>query len=299
MDVTFDVVTSLLRFPGAQELLWGVVIFTPVFMALRVALALRQGRSARDEIKPLKLIWSVSNNTVLLIMNGVIWAGLLAGAYASLRSVKPLIPWRLPPAEESWMMGWPLGLKIVIAVILVDFAAYWAHRLLHKSWAWPLHALHHSDRCLNFATTYRVHAFESLFRTGVTIVLLSWLNLPAYLLAYAGLIIRLYSFYLHSDLPIRHGRLEFLLASPNFHRWHHADVPEAYGKNLCLISPLWDRLFGTYFDPGLCRSEVGVRDLPDDIIRGQIYPFRIAGRHLVRMIRRDHPSVQDKARSLS
>jgi sterol desaturase/sphingolipid hydroxylase (fatty acid hydroxylase superfamily) len=48
-----------------------------------------------------------------------------------------------------------------------------------------------------------------------------------------------------------------LIASPVYHRWHHADVPKAYGKNLANVMPIYDVMFGTYYNPGKCDARMG------------------------------------------
>ncbi|CAN0605973.1 unnamed protein product, partial [Ectocarpus sp. 12 AP-2014] len=62
------------------------------------------------------------------------------------------------------------------------------------------------------------------------------------------------------DVDWRHGRFKYLIASPYFHRWHHADTPEAYGKNLANMMPLWDRMFGTYCEPDKIDAPMGLRE---------------------------------------
>jgi sterol desaturase/sphingolipid hydroxylase (fatty acid hydroxylase superfamily) len=48
----------------------------------------------------------------------------------------------------------PMSLALLLWVI-VDFAAYWSHRLFHAtSVIWPLHAVHHSAEVLTPLTAY-------------------------------------------------------------------------------------------------------------------------------------------------
>jgi sterol desaturase/sphingolipid hydroxylase (fatty acid hydroxylase superfamily) len=41
-----------------------------------------------------------------------------------------------------------------------------------------------------------------------------------------------------------------LLVTPRFHRIHHARSPELYESNYGFGLTIWDRLFGTFQDPG-------------------------------------------------
>ena len=69
--------------------------------------------------------------------------------------------------------------------------------------------------------------------------------------------------YVHIDIDFGHGPFKYLLASPRLHRWHHADHPDASGKNLASIFPFYDVFFGTYYLPGRCDKPVGA--LSDDV----------------------------------
>ena len=66
-----------------------------------------------------------------------------------------------------------------------------------------------------------------------------------------------YGMYIHMDLDIDHGPFKYVFASPMFHRWHHADLPEAYGKNLSNFFPVFDVIGGTFYLPGKCDAPMG------------------------------------------
>ena len=102
---------------------------------------------------------------------------------------------------------------------------------MHMKWLWPVHAIHHSDPVVNALTTYRIHALKSLVMWSSYTILLTWLGLPADAIGVGALILLLHNVYVHIDVDWGHGPLRMLVASPRFHRWHHADMPEAYGKN--------------------------------------------------------------------
>jgi len=166
-----------------------------------------------------------------------------------------------------------LPVTVLALVTLFDFANYWAHRILHTPLLWGIHTLHHSDQHMNWTTSYRIHALEYLVMVFSAGFIIGWLQVPTEAAATAGLIRSWYGNYVHSQLGWTHGRLAKVLASPNYHRWHHANVPAAYGKNLCDIFPIWDVMFGTYYNPGPCTADLGVDEAPDDIIAELIYPL--------------------------
>ena len=62
------------------------------------------------------------------------------------------------------------------------------------------------------------------------------------------------------------------IVTPHYHHRHHADEPQAHGKNLGL--PVLDRLFGTYHLPDSWPERYGVSDpQPDGYLRQLAWPF--------------------------
>jgi sterol desaturase/sphingolipid hydroxylase (fatty acid hydroxylase superfamily) len=51
----------------------------------------------------------------------------------------------------------PLWLQAIEIYVLVDFCAYWMHRLFHRGRWWPFHAVHHSSEELDWLASVRVH----------------------------------------------------------------------------------------------------------------------------------------------
>ncbi|MEM8981169.1 MAG: sterol desaturase family protein [Pseudomonadota bacterium] len=162
----------------------------------------------------------------------------------------------IPTLPASFWADTPMWLICVVGIVARDFADYWNHRLMHTKWGWPTHAAHHSDTHVNAFTTYRVHIFEWLVMNFSYILILTWMQIPEAIPAVL-MFAHLHNLYVHMDLPFEHGPLKYLVASPVYHRWHHADVPEAYGKNLANVIPAWDVMFGTYYYPGRCNEEMG------------------------------------------
>lgn len=65
-----------------------------------------------------------------------------------------------------------------------------------------------------------------------------------------------------------------MIASPAFHRWHHArDITD---KNFAGLLPVWDLVFGTFYLPrGRLPDALGVREaVPDGVLRQLAWPFR-------------------------
>ena len=81
---------------------------------------------------------------------------------------------------------------------------------------------------------------------------------------------------IHSNVRINFGPLRWLLASPEFHHWHHSRDREARDKNFAGQLPLLDLLFGTsYMPPGRMPSKYGLdQPVPATYPAQLLYPFR-------------------------
>jgi sterol desaturase/sphingolipid hydroxylase (fatty acid hydroxylase superfamily) len=190
------------------------------------------------------------------------------------RNVYGLLSIPTLPASTWESVPWPI--LLLISVLVKDFADYWNHRLMHMRWIWPIHAVHHSDTHVNFLTSYRVHFLEGVFMDVSYVVLLTWLGIPPIMGAIGRLLFTLHNCYVHIDLDFGHGPFKYFLVSPRFHRWHHADHPDADGKNLASLCPFYDVLFGTYYLPGRCDEPMGAlsNDVPPFNLAAQVaYPF--------------------------
>ena len=187
----------------------------------------------------------------------------------------------LPQVPQSFWKDQPLWVPVVTAIVVTDFADYWNHRLMRSKWVWPIHAVHHSDPDVNPLTTFRIHELEGILMAVSYVVLLNWLNLPGVALGAFGLTLSLHNMYIHADLDWSHGPLRMLIASPRYHRWHHADVPEAHGKNLANLIPLYDWAFGTYYCPGPCEAPLGAAGVPQhNPFALMVFPFVLWSRYL-------------------
>ena len=177
-------------------------------------------------------------------------------------------------SAEFWEALLP-GVAVLTALIAMDFTNYWAHRVLHTPLLWGIHAVHHSDNDITWTTTFRIHLLESFVMAGFYFLIIGWFNLPLKALGMAAVLRVWYAYYTHTQSGFDHGGYNKLFVSPNYHRWHHANVPEAYDKNLADMFPVWDIMFGTYYNPGKCETELGLGDdVPKGVVLSLSYPFK-------------------------
>lgn len=187
----------------------------------------------------------------------------------------------IPRVPESFWLFAPAIVPALVAMVVADFVDYWSHRIRHVSVLWPMHAVHHSDTQMHYLTWYRAHIIEMVVIQGSYILLATWMGAsPA---AVVGVVMfrAFHQQYVHMNVDWTHGPFKHVLASPRFHRWHHADHPDAWDKNFSSIFPVWDRLFGTYYCPGPCKEPLGFPGNPgENFVQLMLFPFREWGRML-------------------
>lgn len=181
----------------------------------------------------------------------------------------------VPTLSSQWWESLPTPMTWLICLLAYDFVLYWVHRWLHASWLWPMHAVHHSDEHLHFLSWSRAHALEAAFIAMFMILGLSWMGLTVNEIAMLAYIKAMHQYYVHSNIDWDHGPFKKIIVSPQYHRWHHADVKAAYDKNFASIFPFYDILFGTYYYPhSAVDIATGFPGSPkNDFIALMCYPF--------------------------
>lgn len=218
-----------------------------------------------------RLLSSVSASMAIIVANSIFIPIAYFGS-AFLQEI--YLGLNIPSLPVGMWQHIPFLILAIAAVFIQDFADYWTHRMMHKPFLWPIHAMHHSDREVTVLTTYRIHILEHMFMRLSYVVLFSLLGFPPEAIGLGGVFILLHNAYVHANVDWDHGPFKYLIASPQFHRWHHANDERAFGKNLANIVPAYDLLFGTYFNPYPCKSPMGANNVPhSDIVQLLAFPF--------------------------
>ena len=78
-------------------------------------------------------------------------------------------------------------------------------------------------------------------------------------------ILALQSVFIHCNVNYPIGFLRKILATPQFHHWHHTSDLENRDKNFSVTFPVFDILFSTYHcPPGEWPKAYGLDDKPFD-----------------------------------
>ena len=87
----------------------------------------------------------------------------------------------------------------------------------------------------------------------------------AALVAYVAFV-SFHAVYIHSNTRWRFPVLRRVIATPEYHHWHHTSDEEGLDKNFAAFLPLWDWLFGTLHLPAHWPWQIGWKTLWDNII---------------------------------
>ncbi|MHB2169159.1 sterol desaturase family protein [Alsobacter sp. R-9] len=182
----------------------------------------------------------------------------------------------VPGAVRDGIASWPLLVQVVVATVIADLGFYVAHRIMHAVPAlWHFHAVHHSSEQLDWLAASRVHPVDQVFTKGLSLGPVFVLGFSDTALAITGVIYFWQSVVVHANVRLPVGPLRWIIATPEFHHWHHANHPEAYDKNFSGQLPLWDIVFGTAHMPGGMPTRYGVDDpIPLGYASQIAYPFR-------------------------
>ncbi|HLF62357.1 MAG TPA: sterol desaturase family protein [Saprospiraceae bacterium] len=181
------------------------------------------------------------------------------------------------------MVGTP-ALQVILYIIIADFVVFIEHLAHHKlSFLWPFHSFHHSATELNVLTAQRGHPIQSEFTNVlIAIVPLTIIGFPLVSLLLYRIVRNTVTFMHHSRLTWDWGWIgKYFLVSPAYHRIHHSVLEEHQNKNLSILFPVWDHMFGTFYKGDIAAKEMGFPGNPyhkksffDDIL----VPFRMLGK---------------------
>jgi sterol desaturase/sphingolipid hydroxylase (fatty acid hydroxylase superfamily) len=151
-----------------------------------------------------------------------------------------------------------LAVRFIVALLVTEVGFYWGHRWCHEiPFLWRFHAVHHSPTHIDWLVNSRGHPVDFIFTRLCGLVPLFVLGLgnpiagdSATIPVVVMLLGPTWGFFIHANVRWRFGPLEWLVATPAFHHWHHTnDGPALINKNYAPMLPWVDRVFGSYYLP--------------------------------------------------
>jgi sterol desaturase/sphingolipid hydroxylase (fatty acid hydroxylase superfamily) len=165
----------------------------------------------------------------------VIW-----GSYFKIRAVFP-----------AAVVDSPFVVRFLLFLVVTDFAYYWVHRSMHARHLWRIHKWHHAPTYMYWLAGAR----GSLMQTFVLYLVLTasagtLLDIsPWWTGTFVVTLKTLQNDWMHLNVRCGCKWLEWFLVTPRYHHIHHSTDPEHHRRNLGAMFTVWDRLFGTYFNP--------------------------------------------------
>jgi sterol desaturase/sphingolipid hydroxylase (fatty acid hydroxylase superfamily) len=166
---------------------------------------------------------------------------MLSGAWIHDRLSAGLgVPLTLVPASA------PMPVQVAGYFLVYSFCDYWSHRLDHTRYFWPLHRYHHAadEFCVVNATRAHPAAFTGVFLVNMPMAIL---GASAEVMVAVNLLVLGLGFLIHSRIDSDWGWIgRWVVQSPTHHRLHHVLDISTRPVGHFSMTPIWDRLFGTW-----------------------------------------------------
>lgn len=250
--------------------MWGPFDLTHLLIVFLIFVPLEHLLPLHREQEHLRRQW-LSDLIYLLFNDFLIKIGLLFTIGLTLASLKAVWPEGMLPAVAAL----PLWLQVILVTIVADIGFYFAHRAMHRvPWLWRFHAVHHSIEQMDALATHRVHPVDQVLNRTAALLPIYALGFSLQAIVVFTLIYQLQSLLIHANVKLGFGPLKWLLASPHFHHWHHANEKEAHDKNFAAQIALIDWIFGTLYMPKRMPAKYGTDDpVPETFHEQLVYPF--------------------------
>ena len=179
----------------------------------------------------------------------------------------------------------PTWLEVVIAILVLDLAIYWQHRIFHSvPLLWRFHQMHHADTEFDISTGVRFHPLSVLLSACIKLAAIVALG-PAPIAVFVfEVLLNGTSLFNHSNLklhPVAERMMRYVVVTPDMHRVHHSSDLGEMNCNFGFSFPWWDRIFRSYQaqpSKGHLDMEIGLnvyRDVKElRIDRMLTQPFR-------------------------
>jgi len=189
-----------------------------------------------------------------------------------------VVGWALNADLQGFIRAIPVWGQFVIVVILADTFQYWTHRLHHRvGFLWKFHSVHHCSKAMDWLAGSRSHLLEVFItRTMVMVPLYICGFGEAALNAYV-IMVGVQAVAIHANIRINLGLLRYVLATPQFHHWHHSKDVKYMDANYAVHLPVIDMIFGTYRCPkDAYPEEYGIisGEPPPGFWRQMVHPFK-------------------------
>jgi len=244
---------------------FGVVVLAVIFIPLEKLFALHPRRVLRPG-------WR-TDVVHLLVNNLLSTVGLIVPVVTVGLGLRALVPAGLHRAVGAQ----PVGAQLAEAVLLASLGGYAGHRAAHQiPWLWRFHKVHHSIRDMDWLAAGHLHPVDTVWTRSCTVIPVFALGFSRASFGALTVLLTFWAIFIHANVRWTFGPLRWLIATPEFHHWHHANEAAAHNTNYAAEFPWVDALFGTLYLPvGVRPSRYGIdEDEPSGYLRQLAWPFR-------------------------
>jgi sterol desaturase/sphingolipid hydroxylase (fatty acid hydroxylase superfamily) len=246
-------------------IIFGLALLAVIFIPLERLCALHPRRVLRRG-------WRT--DVVHYLVNG---AALKIGLVVSVVVVGGVLRVFVPAPLRLGVAASPSWVQIVAGFAITTVGGYAGHRAAHEvPMLWRFHRVHHSIRDLDWLAANHLHPLDETFNRSAAVLPLYALGFGRLSLGAFLILITVQAIFIHANVRMNFGPVRWLIATPQFHHWHHAREPQAYNTNYAGEFPALDALFGTLYLPANCwPAHYGVNETePDGYLRQLAWPFR-------------------------
>src|ERR1700722_19455570 len=248
-----------------SNILFGLAILAVIFIPLERLFALHPRRVLRPG-------WRT--DLVHYLVNG---AALKVGLVVSVVVVGSVLRAFVPAPLRLGIAASPTWVQIVAGFAITTVGGYAGHRAAHEvPLLWRFHRVHHSVREMDWLAANHLHPIDEIFGRSVAVLPLYALGFGRVSLGAFIVLLTVQAIFIHANVRIRLGPLRWVIATPQFHHWHHAREPEAYNTNYAGEFPILDALFGTLYLPAdRWPAQYGIDESePAGYLRQLAWPLR-------------------------
>jgi sterol desaturase/sphingolipid hydroxylase (fatty acid hydroxylase superfamily) len=244
-----------------------LVVLAIIFIPLERLFALRPRQILRRG-------WRT--DVVHYLING---AALKAGVVVAVVVVGTALRAFVPVSLRAAIATSPSWAQIIAALAITTVGGYAGHRAAHEvPLLWRFHRVHHSIRELDWLAANHLHPLDQIFVRSAAVLPLYALGFGRLSLGAFVVLTTVQAIFVHANVRLTFGPLRWLIATPQFHHWHHAREPEAYNSNYAGEFPAVDALFGTLYLPAQrWPAQYGIDEHePAGYLRQLVWPLHAA-----------------------
>ncbi len=171
---------------------------------------------------------------------------------------------------------WPLWTQITFFLVTHDFYIYWFHRWQHHNKIlWRTHEAHHSNNAVDWIAGSRSHSLEIIINQTIEFAPIVLLGADPLMIPIKATIDAVWGMYIHSNINVKSGKLQYFINGPEMHLWHHADAKQVFFANYGTKFAIWDWIFGTAYLPDKKPEKYGLYyDYPRDYFLQHLALFK-------------------------